>query len=152
MKASNGSIAPGSLQRMAVAFLFMILVGTVAAQRPFDHLHFTTSESLDGTEYRLGANAFSVAQLGYFLASIEKFLVFADTVPDGEQVTLRQDGKRGYIALTAYDTKDTPFYVLTLAAEEPTGIRSRSGLEAIWVLLAEQLPEFGGTDVAIALP
>jgi hypothetical protein len=138
---------------MAVAIVFMILVGTVAAQQPFEHLYFTTSESAHGTEYRLGANAFTVAQLGYFLASIEKFLLLADTVSAGAQITLRQNGERGYIALTAYDAEEAPFYVLTLAAEEPTGIRSRSGLQALWVLLAEQLPEFGaGNDVAYASP
>lgn len=149
----SGGRPSRDLQRLAIAVLFMLLVGTVAAQRPLDHLSFTKSDSQGGTELRLGVNTFTVAQLGYFLASIEKFLALADGLGEGERVTLRQEGNDGYIALTAYDTENAPYYVLTLAAEEPTGISSRSGLEALWVLLVEQLPMFGaGNDVVIANP
>lgn len=130
---------------MAVAVMFLLVMATCVAQTPFGHLQFERGE-VDGdhgpagiAEYRLGINAFTRAQLGYFLASIEPFLALAETLPAGDRVTLRQDGQRGYIALTAYDGGGAPRYVLTLAAEEPTGISTRSGLEALWVLLAEQI-------------
>ena len=143
--ATRATPLHGEAARLAVALVFLLVVGTCLAQMPFGHLQFERGESVPpsgadaAAEYRLGINAFTRAQLGYFLASIEPFLALAEALPAGEHVTLRQEGQRGYIALTAYDGGDAPRYVLTLAAQEPTGISTRSGLEALWVLLAEQI-------------
>jgi hypothetical protein len=139
---------------LALAIVFLLCVGTVWAQPQLEHLHFDRgSGPLGAAEYRIGMNAFTAAQLGYFLTSIERFLALADDLPDGDRVTLRQNGEAGYIALTAYETEAAPRYVLTLAAEEPTGITSRSGLKALWVLLAEQLePVAAGGDMSFANP
>lgn len=126
--------------KLAVALLFLLVMGCVWAQPPLGHLEFERGDApVGGSEYRLGINAFTGTQLAYFLSSIETFLMLARDLPDGERVTLRQEGQRGYIALTAYDTHDTPFFVLTLAAEEPTGIKAETGLKALWVYLAEQI-------------
>lgn len=139
---------------LALAIVFLLCVGTVWAQPQLEHLYFERGPGPVGTaEYHMGVNAFTAAQLGYFLASIERFLDVADELSEGDRVTLRQEGERGYIALTAYETDAAPRYVLTLAAEEPTGITSRSGLQALWVILAEQLePVAAGGDLSFANP
>lgn len=147
---------------MFLATCVLLLSGTSFAQPGFEHLRFEQVDVIPGEgagesagqvahEYRLGINAFTPEQLGFFLASIERFMRIAEGLPEGDHVTLKQVGRQGYIALTAYDTNDAPFYVLTFAAREPTGIATRTGLEALWVLLAEQLPPSvrnGSTAVA----
>lgn len=123
-----------------MAVVLLMALSTAAAQGPFGHLEFERADGAAGsTQYVLGINAFTAAQLQSFLASIERFLSLAEELAVGDRVTLRQEGSRGYIALTAYDGGTAPSYVLTLAAEEPTGISTRSGLEALWVLLADQI-------------
>lgn len=122
------------------------------APGPLDHLRLERVASVDGERFRIGSNAFTVAQLHGFILSIERFLSLAGELPLGQHVTLRQDGERGYIALTAYDAPGAPAYVLTFAAHEPTGFASRTAVEALSVLLAEQIAGGGAATAPSALP